>query len=256
MAVRNWGPTIKIPKPGTPPPPASAPDPRLPGFTDWLKGQREGDMAAGAAWADGKFGASNPEMKGILDTLKQRSLGLNSEETGLMRSRGVQGINSQLATGLRQLKGAQNLPGGVRGGAAVGQALPTLAKANLARSDLESNIATADMDRRRQGLQDYASLLTGERSGALGAELGFAGLGAQDRAGGMQYLLGKDWITAAQNAVNGGGGTPLSPPQALDHALGRDGPNPARPKYDWQDVDDPTNTNSDGNRYTPWRRWG
>jgi len=172
---------------------AMAPDQRLPGFADWLKGQRQDDMKEGETWAADKFGAGNPEMAAVLEQRRQRALGLNGAEVGLMRDRGMQGINQQLATNMRQLRGLQGASG-LSGGATLGQALPALSHATQARAGLETDIGLADMQRRSEALKDYESTLTGERAGALGAQLGFAGMGASDRSGGMQYLLGKDWL--------------------------------------------------------------
>jgi hypothetical protein len=186
---------------------AGAPDARLPGFADWLKGSRQTDMAEGADWAKDKFGAGNPEMKAVMDLRKLRAQGLNTAEVGVMRDRGVGGINQQLATGLRQLKGMQGASG-LMGGATLGQAMPHLAKATQARAGLETDIALADMQRRGEELNRYESTLTGERTGALGAQFGFAGLGAGDRSSALQHLLGRDFIQGLAGA--GGPTTPLA----------------------------------------------
>ncbi len=172
---------------------ANSPERRLPGFQDWMRGERDADMKAGAEWADGKFGASNPEMAAILEERRKRALGLNGAEVGLMRDRGMQGINQQLATNLRQLKGIQGASG-LSGGATLGQAIPTLSHATQARAGLETDISLADMQRRSEALKDYEGTVTGERAGALGAQIGFAGMGSADRASGMQYLLSRDFM--------------------------------------------------------------
>lgn len=187
-------------------------DPRISGFADWLKLQRRGDLAEGQDFASTRFGAGNKDMAEILTAKKDRAFGDNKAETDLLRSQGVSGINSQLATGLRSLKGLQGASG-IRGGAAIGQALPHLAKANLARSTLEGDIALGEMRRRDEALRDYESTLTGERAGQLGTMFGFAGLGAGDRSSAMQHILGSDFLRSAQGALAGamGGGPGRDP---------------------------------------------
>ncbi len=204
---------------------AAAVHPGLPGFTEFLTTSRDADMKKGAAWADGKFGASNPEIKEILDQRRERALGLNTAEVTAMRDRGMSGINQQLATNLRGLKGLQGATG-LSGGATLGQALPSLSHATQARAGLETDIALADMQRRGQELGAYESTLTGERAGALGAEFGFAGLGVSDRSSALEHLLGQDFIKGLNGNKSGGrtavdvNGNPYDPANPRD-LLGR-----------------------------------
>lgn len=187
-------------------------DPRLAGQIRSDEVARDRAFDEGAKRFGSLFGESNPQIKEMMDAMRQRALGLNQAEVDSMRSRGVQGINSQMATGLRQIRGAQALSG-VRGGAAIGQQLPVLTKANEARGNLEADIAKADMDRRQTGMQDYLSLLTGERTGQIGSQLGYAGLAAQDRAGAMGYLLNQDYIKSLMQGMQ-----PLSPGDVMTPA--------------------------------------
>lgn len=154
---------------------------------------RTNDFQTGIDFAKNYFGEGNPEMAQILAQRKERALGLNKNEVQAYRERGSQGINQQMATGIRALKGVQ-ASSGVRGGAAGAQAIPIVNRADQARAGLERDISIADMERRSKELGDYEHTLTGERAGTLGTGFGFAGMGAADRANEMEYGLGKDFL--------------------------------------------------------------
>ncbi len=145
------------------------------------RGQRDEDIQAGIKFGSQYFGEGNPAMKAILDQRRERALGLNEREIQLMRSRASEGINRQMATGMRGLRGVQ-ATSGVRGGAAAAQALPVLRQATDARGTAERDIALADMARRSTELNGYEQSLTNERSGLVGTGMGFAALGSGDRA--------------------------------------------------------------------------
>lgn len=197
-------PTIKAPQTKRPEKRPFGTDPRLSGMVDYFKGQREGDVEAGKARFDPLFGMNNPEMAEIIKARRAAAFGTDGMADQL-RSQGVAGINSTMATGLRGLRGSQALSG-VRGGAALGQAMPVLSQANQARSGLESNIAIADMERRRTALDGLESTMTGERAGSLGAQFGWAGLGAGDRNNALQYITSADFMANARKGVGAGGG--------------------------------------------------
>ena len=171
-------------------------------LAEWLRQQRQGSMTEAQAFTAGRFGESNPAIRELMKARHDAAFGLDAQ-TGLERAQGVRAINSQFTTGMRSLRGLQGATG-LSGGAAIGQALPTLAKANLARADLESNLAQNAANRRAAALNDYESTLTGERAGELGTQFGLMGLGSADRTGAMQYILGKDYVQALRDQAPGG----------------------------------------------------
>ena len=176
-------------------------DPRLAGLTSMFAAERDKDLAAGKEKFDPLFGMNNPAMAEIIEARRKAAYGQDGQSE-IARAAGVQGINNTMATGLRSLRGAQS-SSGVRGPAAIGQALPTLTRANDARSALESNIAMAEQQRRADALSGLESTVTGERAGSLGAQFGWGGLGAQDRSGGLQYLTSMDFLNSARAGMGG-----------------------------------------------------
>lgn len=211
-------PTIKTPKVPTP---ASGrggfSDPRLMGITSHFRGEREKDLADGAARFDPLFGMNNPAMAEIMEARRKAAFGQDGQ-ADIARAQGIQGINSTMSTGLRNLRGMQ-ATSGVRGGAALGQAMPVLSQANQARGTLESNLALAEQQRKASALSGLESTLTGERAGSLGAQFGWAGLGAQDRSGALQWLQSKDFLSAARKGMGAGGeegGKKAAPRNYLD----------------------------------------
>lgn len=163
------------------------------GLTEYLRGNREKDMVRGSDFAKKYFGEGNADMSAVLEQRKKRAMGLNAQEVQSYRERGEQGINQQMATSMRALRGLQ-AGSGVRGGAAAAQAIPIVNNANNARGALERDIGIADMERRGTELNNYEKSLTGERAGELGTIFGYAGLGAGDRSSALQYGLGKDMV--------------------------------------------------------------
>lgn len=176
-------------------------DPRLAGITSLFRKERDADLERGGQFADPLFGMNNPAIAEIIKARRDAAFG-NDPQAQIARAQGVQGINTTMATGLRSLRGSQALSG-VRGGAAIGQALPVLTQANQARSALESNLALADAQRRSDALSGLESTVTGERAGKLGTQFGYGGLGAQDRSGGLQYLTSSDFLDQARKGMSG-----------------------------------------------------
>lgn len=198
---RNVTKAVGPTKPAKPDAGPAAPDPRIQGYVDWAEDQRERDMQKGKEWGEQYYGAGNPEIKAIMDLWKNRATGMDPTEVNLMRERGTAGINQQLATNMRALRGLQ-ATNGVRGGAAIGQALPAMTQANQARAGLERDIALTDMARRDAALRALESTVTGERQGLVGSQLGWAGMGATDRSTGLGYVLSKDEIERLRGLVN------------------------------------------------------
>lgn len=195
-----------------PNPPALPPgvDPRLAGMTDWMKTQRQGDISEGQTFADKYFGAGNPQMQAIVDARKAAAFGPDTQ-TQLAREAGTEGINRSVQTALRQFSG--RLPAtGVRGGAAGAMAGMLTRDAVGQTRGLERDLSLDAAKRREEALGNYEHTLTGERAGSLGTALGYAGIGSQDRYGGMGYLTGLNFMNSAQKAVDdakdplGGGG--------------------------------------------------
>ena len=196
---------------GKPIPPIG--DPRLVALTARSAYDQNKAYEDGAARFDPLFGMNNPAMKEIMDARRSAAFGQDGYADTL-RAQGVQGINSTMSTGLRSLRGMQ-AGSGVRGGAALGQALPMLTQANQARSGLESNIALADMQRRSAALGDLESTVTGERAGSLGANFGWTGLDSANRNNALQYLTSMDFMKNAQTGMNAAGG-PAKPPSLVN----------------------------------------
>jgi len=194
-----------------PPPPG---DPRLAALTARSSYDQNKAYEDGAARFDPLFGMNNPAMKEIMDARRSAAFGQDGYADTL-RAQGVQGINSTMSTGLRSLRGMQ-AGSGVRGGAALGQALPMLTQANQARSGLESNIALADMQRRSAALGDLESTVTGERAGSLGTNFGWTGLDSANRNNALQYLTSMDFMKNAQAGANPASGDTRATTAVID----------------------------------------
>lgn len=180
----------------------------LPGFTEYLSGQRDSDLAKGKELAGEFF--DTPEMQALIDLRKKNVDGLSAQEQLGLREQGMSGINAQIGTGLRALRGAASA-NGVRGGATTGAAMPLLMQAGQQRAGLERDIMLRNEDAKRSALDAYESTLTGERAGKLGTTFGYAGLGAGDRSGAMQYLLGSDFLKYANDNLANAQNTPALP---------------------------------------------
>lgn len=196
-------------------------------FATYLKGEREKDLAQGQGMASKYF--DTPEMKALIDIRKHNVDGMSGNEQLALREQGMAGINAQLGTGMRALRG-QLGASGVRGGAAAGAAIPMLMQSNAQRGTLERDIQIKNEEAKRGALDAYERTLTGERAGKLGTMFGYAGLGAGDRSGAMQYGLGQDYMKYAQEHLkkltSGGAGdgpvdTTVSPGNAMTSIFGR-----------------------------------
>ncbi len=167
-------------------------------MSKYLAAQRAKDVASGMEFAGGQFGQGNAQIAEVERRQHDRAFnGMSPEERAAYNDQASRGINQQMSTGLRQLRGALST-NGVHGGAAAGAAIPILSNANSARATAASNLNLADMQVRDKALNDYKNTLTGEREGQLGTAYGFAGLGAADRANALQYGLGQSNLNAAQ----------------------------------------------------------
>ncbi len=193
------------------------PDPRMAGMADWMKQQRDADIASGQTLANQYFGAGNPDMAAILAARKEAALGTGPDKaTELAREAGTQGINRQMQTAMRQFQG--RLPGlGVQGGAAGAMAGMLGRDAMTQSKGLERDLALNELQRKQQALGDYEKSVTGERAGQLGTTFGVAGLGSQDRYGSLGYLTSKDFLDAARQAVYGRG----DPVSAASKSMGK-----------------------------------
>lgn len=183
---------------GKAPPPI---DPKLGDLVARSQYDQQNAYDAGNARFNPLFGMNDPAMAEIMKARRDAAFGQDGMAAQL-RSQGVAGINNTMSTGLRQLRGMQ-AGSGVRGGAALGQAMPILSQANQARSGLESNIAIADMERRRGALDGLESTVTGERAGLLGANFGWMGLDSANRNNAMQYLTSQGFLDAANAGAAG-----------------------------------------------------
>ncbi len=177
------------------------------GLAKHLHDARMADVGEGMGFAGNFYGQGNAQMAEIENAQRQRALnGFSPEERSTYSQAANQGINQQLSTGIRAVRGAQ-ATNGVRGGAAGGQFAPVLNQANQARAKSETDLNVADYAARQRALSDYQGTVSGERSGMLGTAFGFAGAGAGDRASALQYGLGQDDLMKA-NAGVAAAGTP------------------------------------------------
>lgn len=165
---------------------------------------RNKDWEQGKKMFGGLFGSDNPEFAKVMEQMRGIASG-NDGYANKLRQSGVSGINNQMSSGLRQLRGLQ-ATSGVRGGAALGQAIPLVNSANQARAGLESDINIADMSRRQNAIGSLYGMMSNERAGETALPLGWAGLGSQDRFGNMGYLatMGQQDLARQQlaNAMN------------------------------------------------------
>lgn len=110
----------------------------------------------------------------------QATGGLSAPHLASVRSAAAAGLAQQQANRMRELRMAQGASG-VRGAAGVAQMLRGSQMGDIARRNLESDLAARDIGVRQAGMQALGQALNRERLGQLSTEFGYAGLGAQNR---------------------------------------------------------------------------
>lgn len=190
----------------------------------WAKQQRQQDMAEGLAagqkmFSSGSLGRidanSSQDVADIIAQRRQQMNGFTPQEMNAYREEGVNNINQGLQTNLRQLRSVQG-SNGIRGGMAAGQQAQLLRGAQQAQAQNERDLFLKNIDAKRTGLDkmeqstmDREKFNIGqqnkEKFGQQATEFGYAGLGAAERGGIMQQILGQEQADAtAQAAANSG----------------------------------------------------
>lgn len=130
--------------------------------------------------------------------------GLTPEEQSALQSQALGGIARGAQTQLRQLRGVQGAAG-VTGGLAAQQAGRVLGQAQQQAAQAQQNVFLQNIAARREAEEGLAQQLQQEqqqaqrlRAGQAGVEFGFAGLGAQERSGLRQLVMGQQQAAAAE----------------------------------------------------------
>jgi hypothetical protein len=110
----------------------------------------------------------------------QASGGLSAPHLASVRSAAAAGLAQQQANRMRDLRLAQGASG-VRGAAGAALQLRGSQMGDIARRNLEADLAARDIGVRQAGMQALGQALNRERLGQLSTEFGYAGLGAQTR---------------------------------------------------------------------------
>lgn len=142
--------------------------------------ERDKDFASGLSIGNQVF--YSPEMTAAAGRLQDLSKGYNGQELGALKEQGNRELEGQRGGYLRQLQGkaAQGGIGGARAAAMQGAADKGFA-AN--KADNERKIMASNAGLVREGNKDYTNFLMQQRFGQLGTGLGYAQLGAGERAG-------------------------------------------------------------------------
>lgn len=186
-------------------------------YMDLARQQREQDMAAGKARGQELFGNKalgrveeqrSQEVGNIIGRRQQESQGYTPQEQEAFRAQQLPNLQRDLASQQRQLK-MQQASSGVFGPAALAQQKALQAGSQQAKAGMERQLFLDNILARREGLNSLEGSIAKARAdelarqesnlsrqgketfGQLGTELGFAGLGSQERAGAAQQALGE-----------------------------------------------------------------
>jgi hypothetical protein len=185
---------------------------------------RRRDLAEGRARGKEIFGTSfgkpskeeerSAEIADILARRKANLGGLSAEENNALREQMLRGINQGTQGNLRQLRGAQ-AQAGLRGSTAASQQGDVIRGGQQAQAMAERDIFLKNIQERQNALAAYEQSQRaaegeerqryGERKfGEIGTELGYGSLGAGERAGVAQQVMGQASARAAQAYANKG----------------------------------------------------
>lgn len=148
---------------------------------------READMTYGRnIWAS--ITGSRPEYAAVMNRYKDMSQGLNAQEMQAAREQMARGQQGAGQTAMRALYSNQ-ARSGIRGGMAGAQAARVGRQIASDRTAAEQKLLLDNYALKRQGLQDYSTVLNRDISGELGTGVGYAGLGVSDRTAAQQAAI-------------------------------------------------------------------
>lgn len=193
---------------------------------------RDQDLAQGRArgqeiFSSGSLGrvdaGSSQDVADIIAMRKANLQGYTPEEMATLRNQADDEIGKTMGTALRMAKGAQN-QAGLNSGIAAGQNTQIAKAAISAKAQAEQGLLLDQISKRRAALDALSGDVSNseklnlakqqynqeqankEKIGQLTTEFGYAGLGAADRSGVMQQVVGQAQADAmkAQAAKQGG----------------------------------------------------
>lgn len=141
------------------------------------------DQIAGRMRGQNLFGDERQLTSGSMDVLGRRadlSQGLNAREMDAARTQGRNEVNANTQGQLRQLQAIQGAQG-LKGGLAASQQARVLGEGGRRVQDMERDLVLANIQARRQGIQDYSGELNRRLFGIQASETGQAQLGLQQR---------------------------------------------------------------------------
>ena len=186
--------------------------------------QRNDDLASGEARGNQIFGAGSMgrvdadrsgEVNNIINQRQQQAQGFSKEEQNAMRDQNLGSINQSQAGAMRQMK-IQQAQSGARGALAANQRSKLLSDGQGQMVGAERDLFLKNIDARRSGLDSLEKTTAGARADELGrqqfnidqtnrekmgqltTQLGYAGLGAGERAALLQKVAGEDNAAATR----------------------------------------------------------
>lgn len=195
-----------------------------------VRAAREEDLAKGRTRGEEIFGKDalgrinagrSADVSDIISRRKANLNGYSAEEQNALKEGALNNIDQNAQTATRGLA-TQQAKYGVRGAPAAAQAAKLLTEQSKQKADQERELFIKNIDFKRAGLDSAEKSITGaeatetgkeqfnigqankETFGKLSTELGYGSLGAGERAGIMQGILGEKQADAAKNMANGG----------------------------------------------------
>ena len=199
---------------------------------DFVRGQRNQDMLEGRKrgeqlFAEGTLGrvaeGPNADMADIIAQRRANLAGFTPEELNALHDQENQTIANNTNMAMRTLRGEQGRAG-YSGGIAAGQVGQVIRADARSRAEADRDIFLKQMEARRSALgelensqgaankdelarQQYnQAQKNAELQGRLTTEFGYAGLGAAERGGVMQKIVGQEQAQALQNQAQKSGG--------------------------------------------------
>lgn len=182
---------------------------------DMAKGRARGQELFGTPFVQASQGERSQDMASVIAARKAGMQGYSAPETNALRDQMQQGVSRQEATTMRQLRGSQ-AQSGVRGALAATQQAQVLQEMGKQRAQAEREIFIQNMAQKQTGLDKFEQSLRGaeteeiqrygqRQTGKLGTEMGYAQMGAADRAAIQQQLLGESQAALNANIGSRGG---------------------------------------------------
>lgn len=144
------------------------------------------------------------DLQDVVARRKAALNGLTPEERQAIEQQGLQNIQQQNQTALRQLRGIQGAQG-IRGGLASAQQAQQLIAGQNAAGNLQRDIELQNINLRRQGLTDFENTIGAEQEraqrekfGQLSTELGLLGADLGRTTGNIQLELAQKGLGLAE----------------------------------------------------------